>query len=228
MRKAAEAGRGSYTFISALHEVQEKMNGLFAKLQHPQVTDIAVQWPSGVIVDSYPATVPDLYLGEPVTVKAQASGDYRDGDTVRISGNSTGGGWSTDLPLKSTHQSPGIAALWARAKIAELITAERRLGGSEIRDAIVDTAIEHHLVSKYTSLVAIDKTPVRPAADPLSSEQVPNLMPYGQSTNQIFGFPATATGAPGLRVTGSLWLLAALLLFTVLQTRLRWRRVGTD
>jgi len=225
MRKAAEAGRGSYTFISALHEVQEKMNGLFAKLKHPQITDIDVQWPSSVFVDSYPATVPDLYLGEPVTVKAQASGGFRDSDTVRISGNSTGGGWSTDLPLISTHESPGIGALWARARIAELINKERRGGGAEIRDAIVDTAIEHHLVSKYTSLVAIDKTPVRPAGDPLSSEQVPNLMPYGQSTSKIFGFPATATGAPLFRVTGSLWLLAALLLFAVLQTHPRWRRV---
>jgi Ca-activated chloride channel family protein len=225
MRKAAEAGRGSYTFISALHEVQEKMDGLFARLKHPQITDIDVKWPSGVIVDSYPATVPDLYLGEPVTVKAQASGGFRDGDTVRITGNSTGGGWSTDLPLTSTHQSPGIAALWARARIAELIDTERRGGGAEIRDAIVDTAIEHHLVSKYTSLVAVDKTPVRPAGDPLASEQVPNLMPYGQSTSRIFGFPATATSAPMLRVTGSLWLLAALLLFVALQTHPRWRRV---
>ena len=230
MRKAAEAGRGTFTFISALHEVQEKMNGLFGKLKHPQVTGIDVQWPSGVAVDSYPVTVPDLYLGEPVTVKAQASGAYRkggsaDGDTVRISGNSTSGGWSTDLPLTKTHQSPGVGALWARAKIAGLMDQERRGGGAEIRGAIVDTAIEHHLVSKYTSLVAVDKTPVRPVADPLSSEQVPNLVAYGQNTNKIFGFPATATSAPLLRMTGFLCLLAALLLLAVQQAYPRWLRV---
>ncbi|MGB5510900.1 MAG: marine proteobacterial sortase target protein, partial [Woeseiaceae bacterium] len=225
MRKAAEAGRGTFTFISALHEVEEKMNGLFGKLKHPQVTGIDVQWPSGVAIDSHPVTVPDLYLGEPVTVKARASGDYRDGDTVRVSGNSTSGGWSTDLPLTKTHQSPGVAALWARAKIAGLMDQERRGGGTEIRSAIVDTAIEHHLVSKYTSLVAVDKTPVRPVADPLSSEQVPNLVAYGQSTNKIFGFPATATSAPLLRVIGIACLLAALLLFALQQTIPRWRRV---
>jgi Ca-activated chloride channel family protein len=86
MRKAAEAGRGSYTFISALHEVREKMDALFKKLEHPQVTDIEVQWPSGVLVDAYPSTVPDLYLGEPITVKARASGTFRPGDRVRIAG----------------------------------------------------------------------------------------------------------------------------------------------
>ncbi|MEK6216264.1 MAG: VWA domain-containing protein, partial [Boseongicola sp.] len=84
MRKAAEAGRGSFTTISSLHEVGEKMDRLFQKLEQPQVTNIAVQWPSSVVVDPYPAVVPDLYLGEPVTVKVKASGTFRPGDSVRI------------------------------------------------------------------------------------------------------------------------------------------------
>ncbi|MDH3616819.1 MAG: marine proteobacterial sortase target protein, partial [Gammaproteobacteria bacterium] len=214
MRQAAEAGRGSYTFISALHEVREKMDGLFRKLEHPQVTDITVEWPSAVIVESYPQTVPDLYLGEPVTVKARASGEYRDGDTVRISGNSVTGAWARTLALRSSRESEGIGALWGRARIAELMDEERRhRDAAEVRATIVETALGHHLVSKYTSLVAVDKTPVRPANDPLSSEQVANLMPYGQSTNAIFSFPATATNGPRLRMIGGACLLMALLLF---------------
>jgi Ca-activated chloride channel family protein len=222
MRKAAEAGRGSYTFISALHEVREKMDGLFRKLEHPQVTDIEIEWPSGVIVDSFPSKVPDLYLGEPITVKAEASGKFRPGDFVRVSGNSVGGGWTADLPVSIAEDSPGIAALWALARIGELMDVERRASEpGEIRSAIVETALAHHLVSKYTSLVAVDKTPARPSNDPLNSEQVPNLMPYGQSTNAIFGFPATATDAPTLRRIGLMSLLGALLLMM-----LRWTAGG--
>ncbi|MBT8107869.1 MAG: marine proteobacterial sortase target protein [Gammaproteobacteria bacterium] len=230
MRKSAEAGRGSYTFISALHEVQEKMDALFRKLESPQVTDIEVHWPSSVVVDAYPSTVPDLYLGEPVWVRAQASSEYRPGEAVRISGNSVAGAWSTELPLEAPSQSDGVAALWARARIGELMDAERRGGNAEeMRAAILETALTHHLVSKYTSLIAVDKTPVRPAGDPLSSEQVPNLMPYGQSTNAIFGFPATATSAPALRAMGAAWLLSALLLLVMIRTTQRkkksaWRR----
>jgi len=222
MRKAAEAGRGSYTFISALHEVREKMDALFKKLEHPQVTDIEVQWPSGVLVDAYPSTVPDLYLGEPVTVKARASGAFRPGDAVRISGNAVSGGWATELALGEMAGSEGVAALWARARIAELMDIERRGGNSEeVRADILETALMHHLVSKYTSLIAVDKTPVRPAGDPLSSEQVPNLMPYGQTTNAIFGFPATATDAPALRIMGLAWLLCALGLLAIIRGRRR-------
>jgi len=228
MQKAAESGRGSFTFISALHEVREKMDGLFRKLEHPQVTDIEVEWPSGVVVDSFPSTVPDLYLGEPVTVKVEASGEFRPGDFVRVSGNSVGGGWAADLPVSMASESPGIAALWARARIGELMNIERRSSvPDEVRSAIVETALAHHLVSKYTSLVAVDKTPVRPSNDPLKSEQVPNLVPYGQSSNAIFGFPATATDAPTLRFIGFMSLLSALLILMLQWTaggmcRVQW------
>ncbi len=213
MRKAAELGRGSFVVISALHEVGEKMGRLFDKLGHPQVTNINVSWPGGAVTESYPELVPDLYLGEPVTVRARASGPFQPGSEVRISGDSTAGAWRTELPLAGDEDHPGVAALWARARIAALHDEARRGADSQrIRKAVVDTAINHHLVSKYTSLVAIDKTPVRPAGDPLAREQVPNLLPYGQSMNAIFGFPATATNAAVLQRRGLTLLLAALLL----------------
>ena len=37
MRKAAEAGRGTYSYISALHEIDEKMQRLIRKLEKPQM-----------------------------------------------------------------------------------------------------------------------------------------------------------------------------------------------
>ena len=124
------------------------------------------------------------------------------------------GAWSRELSLLGADDDPGIAALWARAKIAALHDDERRGADADTtRKAIVDTALAHHLVSKYTSLVAVDKTPVRPAGDPLSKEQVPNLLPYGQSMNAIFGFPATATSATLLMLRGIALILVALLLY---------------
>jgi Ca-activated chloride channel family protein len=220
MRKAAEAGRGSYTFISVLHEVNEKMSALFKKLEHPQVTDIELAWPSGVRVDAYPSVVPDLYLGEPVTVRTRAPGGFRPGDRLFVSGNSVTGAWRAEVPLDTSAGARGVAALWARARLGELVDAERRGGdASLLRSDIVETALEHRLVSKYTSLVAIDKTPVRPAGEPLASERVPNLMPYGQGA--LVGFPATATGAPALRIMGAAWLLAAFLVLVMIRTSRR-------
>jgi len=132
---------------------------------------------------------------------------------MRIVGDSVAGAWKADLMLDINSQSPGVAALWARARIADLLDRQRRGADAAVtKTAIVETALAHHLVSKYTSLVAVDKTPQRPAGVPLQSEQVANLMPYGQSGSAIFGFPATATSGPGLRLNGMLAIVAALLL----------------
>jgi Ca-activated chloride channel family protein len=168
--------------------------------------------------------VPDLHLGEPVTVKVKASGTFRPGDSVRIVGDSVSGAWTRDLALNISEDSPGVAALWARARIGNLLDLERRgADAQETRKAIVDTALKHHLVSKHTSLVAIDKTPARESTDPLKTEQVANLMPYGQSGSAIFGFPATATSAPAMRYTGLALLIAALLLLTAPAVRRKSR-----
>jgi len=113
-----------------------------------------------------------------------------------------------------------VAALWARSKIEDLMDRQRR-GASpdETRKAVIETALAHHLVSKYTSLVAIDKTPVRPAGAGLNSEQVPNLLPYGQSQNAIFGFPATATDGALYRLNGIILTAIGLILLILLSLR---------
>jgi Ca-activated chloride channel family protein len=224
MRKAAEAGRGTFTFISALHEVNEKMARLFRKLEHPQLTDVVVQWPSGQSPLAYPDTIPDLYSGEPVIVKARLDVAVQPGDVINISGDSARGTWGAELSVAMQEESVGIAALWARARIADLVDQESRgADADEIRTAIIDTAMTHHLVSKFTSLVAVDKTPVRPAASGISKEQVPNLLPYGQSHGAIFGFPATATAAGFYRLSGLLLIVLALLFMVTLAPGSRFR-----
>ena len=89
----------------------------------------------------------------------------------------------------------------------------------EMRDAIVGTALEHHLVSRYTSLVAVDKTPARPRGAGLGSEQVASLLPQGQSAVAIFGMPATATGAALSRAAGAILIGLALLVLLALRRR---------
>jgi Ca-activated chloride channel family protein len=211
MAKAAEAGRGTYTYISALHEVNEKMARLFRKLEQPQITNVDIQWPKGTVVDAYPATVPDLYSGEPVVIKARLNKKPRAGDEVVISGEAVMGEWQAAISLNTENDSAGIAALWARARIAELENRRRRGGDAgQMRAEIVATAIEHHLVSKYTSLIAVDKTPVRPTLEMLGKDQVPNLLPHGQSQQAILGFAATATSAPLSRMLGAFFLILAM------------------
>jgi Ca-activated chloride channel family protein len=215
MHKAAEAGRGTYTFISALHEVQEKMGRLIRKIEQPRVTGISVEWPGSAV--AYPEVVPDLYAGEPIVQKVRLLAEPRPGDIVRVSGTSAMGDWVTELPIAHEGDNAGIAAVWGRARIEHLMDRERRGDDpARIRAAVLETALDHSLVSRYTSFVAIDKTPARPQSSRLDSELVPNLLPYGQSQGQsqqaISGFPATATGWVSRVTVGVLLLLVAMFL----------------
>ncbi|MEM9209629.1 MAG: marine proteobacterial sortase target protein, partial [Pseudomonadota bacterium] len=84
MRKAAEAGRGAFVTISALHEVEEKMGRLFRKIEKPMVTGIVMEWPDELEAETYPATVPDLYSGEPIVIKARLRRGALASDVLRI------------------------------------------------------------------------------------------------------------------------------------------------
>jgi len=76
------------------------------------------------------------------------------------------------------------------------------------RDAIA-VALEHHLVSAYTSLVAVDVTPTAPAGVVAKKTALPTNAPQGLAFDAIAGFPQTATPAPLLTLAGVLMLLLA-------------------
>ena len=208
LTKAAQFGRGTFTFIGDVREVRQKMTALFRKLESPALTNIAVNWPGGA--DAWPRLVPDLYAGEPVVVTAQFPAGTLQGN-VMISGTREGKAWQALLPVNGGATEAGVSVLWARAKIDALMDAGRE-GAPEqdIRSAVLDVALTHHLVSKYTSLVAVDVTPTKPAGVDTLKSALPGHVPEG-----LTGFdqlPRTATPAALAIIVGMLLMLAAALL----------------
>ena len=47
------------------------------------------------------------------------------------------------------------------------------------KEKITELGLEYHLVTKYTSLVAVDKTQSRPVDVPVDTKPIPNVMPEG-------------------------------------------------
>jgi Ca-activated chloride channel family protein len=180
MTKAAQFGRGTFTYIGDVREVQSKMTGLFAKIEAPVLRDVSIQWPDGTPVDTFPAKVPDLYLGEPVLVSAAAHAPL---GTVVVSGLRGNQPWSVAL-TPAADSSPGVGALWARSKIASLMDdLARGAAADDIRPKVVQVAVDHHLVSAYTSLVAIDTTPSN-LTGAVRTAMVPSTLPAGMTLPQ--------------------------------------------
>jgi Ca-activated chloride channel homolog len=188
MREAAETGRGTFTYIGDVGEVAAKMGALFAKLESPLLTDLVVTWPDDTQVDISTDTIADLYAGESVMFTARTTDTL---DNAILSGRIANRLWRVELPLSSAAANPGIAKLWARDRIDALM-ADGNRSGTDVRPQVVSLGLAHHLVTKYTSLVAVDTTPTRPANEPLNSHKLPHNLPHDWDFEKVFGGNAPA------------------------------------
>ncbi len=211
MTRAAQFGRGSFTYIGKVDEVQQKMAELFSKLESPVLTDVSIKLPNSAKVDIWPKRIPDLYLGEPLLLALRMEQKVPE---LELSGTIDGQSWKRKINIQGGADSSGVHLLWARRKIADLMDEKARgKPEGEVRQAVLDIALTHKLVSKYTSLVAVDKTPVRPLDKRLSQKQVPTNLPKGWSADKVFGsLPQSATMAPLNLLLGLFGLLAGWLI----------------
>ena len=212
MHAAAAAGRGSYTFIGNRAQVQERMGDLFLKLEQPALVNLAVHWPGDAAAELAASLPADVYAGDPIVIAARLGSVPR--GLLTLSGESAGHAWVRQIPLTPVTAQSGVAKLWARERIGEL-TQQASFAGdaTPLKASILELALTHHLVSQYTSLVAIDVTPVRPAGTAYGQEQAPTAAPVGSYWANSAGFAGTATPAPLLLLIGTcLCALAVLLL----------------
>lgn len=206
MREAADLGRGTFTHIGEVGEVQERMDELFAKLEFPVLSDIRLGWDGGGTADYWPNPVRDLYLHEPLVVSLKLGGGEQ---TLHIDGRMNGQAWSKVLPVHAGGTGSGLDVLWARNRIRSLDQQRSRgVPADRIKTAITELGLKHHIVTAYTSLVAVDVTPSKPSDRRATDATVPNLKPAGWAMAAPPGrLPQTATAAPLQLLLGTLGLL---------------------
>jgi|CXWL01.1.fsa_nt_gi LPXTG-motif cell wall-anchored protein len=117
--------------------------------------------------------------------------------------------WSLPVSFKQASLRSGISVNWARQRISALMD-ETYKGEEEgpIRKAILDVALAHHLVSRYTSLVAVDVTPARPT-DKSTTEQEQRKGDLASVAN----LPKTSTSGQVQIVLGILAIMMASLMW---------------
>ncbi|HEX2198798.1 MAG TPA: marine proteobacterial sortase target protein [Burkholderiales bacterium] len=207
MTQAARLGRGTFTYIGRIEEVAARMGELFAKLEAPVLKGLELRWPQSAHVEAWPARLPDLYAGEPLVVAAAL--DRLEGE-VLLAGERDGRRWEARIALADSAAALGMGGLWAREKVAALMASVREgTPEAEVRARVIELASAHRLVTKYTSFVAVDKTPARPADESLKTAAVPTLLPAGWEYDKVFG--ELPQGSTGSRLALVLGFTAALL-----------------
>jgi len=233
MRQAAAEGRGTFTYVGSPTEVGAKMSALFRKLEQPALTDLRLELSGepaagarpAALIDARPDPIPDVYAGEPVVIAiALRAGELPARAVLR--GRRGSAEWQQELAPGPALEHAGLATHWARQKIGALLE-QRRASAPEderaaVRDAVLALALRHGLVSPYTSLVAVDVTPVRPADAALHTAAMETNLPEGWDYDAVFGMGQGATAAPAHLVAG----LAALLLAAATLGLARWRAIA--
>jgi Ca-activated chloride channel family protein len=205
MRNAARFGRGTFTYIGDVQQVQERMSELFAKLDSPIMTGVDIR-STDASAEAWPQRVGDLYRGEPIVVTLRVK-DPRAKITVR--GMLGAQPWMQELTLPAPSTDAGIGRLWGRQKIESLMDSlAEGFEPNGVRSEVVDVALRHHLVSQYTSLVAVEKQSIGNAACK------PELLPIGNASpdDEAASLPQTDTPARLLLLLGGSLASVALLL----------------
>jgi Ca-activated chloride channel family protein len=122
--------------------------------------------------------------------------------------------WENALEINAQTRYSGLNVLWAREKISQLTRDKRhasmRTNSSaaeqdEYKSQITETALDHHLISQYTSLIAVDVTPTRPIEIQSKNRNVTNTLPKGTSNHLALSqgrLPKTATTSQLKIITG--------------------------
>jgi len=214
MRKMARFGRGLCVFIPEVADVEERIARFLARIGRPVMTDLSLDWAldldQGTAHEPWPSPLPDLYLGEPLYVSVRLPAGSSSNAPVSLRGRL--GGRAVVLPATGTTPgSAGVGVRWARSRIDYLM--DQRFEGmaeEEVREQVIDLALAFALVTRYTSMVAVEQF-VSSLSDPERCE-VQSMLPRGSSRDSFLGRGGTLR--PAVRLAGLILLtLGGLLVF---------------
>jgi len=156
LERMAKEGRGAVAYLGPQDSATEIMNDFFARISHPALTDVRINWGSMAVSDVYPAKLPDMFVGRAVVVTGRYLGATSD---IGVSGVTGSKKHQLNIPATQSNNSKAfLSRIWARLRIADLTDRQAWEDDTygELADAIKSTALEYQLVSDYTSFVAVD------------------------------------------------------------------------
>ena len=217
--KMAQFGRGTFTHIADNNEIRSQMAHLFESIESPVLTDVKLSFEGVDVADVYPEHLPDLFAAQPLLVYGHITRGRA--GVVRLTAHAGDEPYEATIPFDTAKASfhPGITTLWARQRVEDLMDRWRQadpVSQAGIRQSVIDHAIRYHLVTRFTSLVAVEEVVVNPGGES-SKAPVPSELPAGWQMEKVFGAPATGTADAFLETLGIALLLLGLVLLVFTQ-----------
>ncbi len=188
----ARVGRGE-PFVATHEKEAEKIAEKFMNyIEHPLLTDINVKFEGFDAYEVEPLSLPDLFAQRPLILFGKYK--YASGK-IKITGKTTTGNYVKTIvatPSSESNQNSPLKYLWAREKIARL--SDYGKVGVDVKDEVTTLGLKYHLMTEYTSFVAVDKV-VRETGEVVTVKQ-PLPLPQGVSDYAVGGIAATRSAMP--------------------------------
>ena len=185
--RLADVGRGFPSYIGPHDPADTVVETLISHTAFPYLTDIEIDWGGLRVSDLTPEVIPDVYAGQPIAISGRYSGSGTREIRVnaRIAGREVTTPIAVDFPRQE--QRKGVAYLWARRRIKELASRDFNKNGKEIEEGITELGLAFHLVTDYTSFVAVAEQRIVDSGGNVRTIVQPVPVPDGVSHQGVFG-----------------------------------------
>lgn len=188
----AKEGGGEAEYVLLNSSGADVGRKFYERISSPVLTDVKVNFGGLAVKDVFPHEVSDVWAEKPLYIKGLYTKPGT--GTVTISGYQGGKPYTEKLTVNFPAKEIGNAVLgsiWARAKVDQLMSADwfgAQQGSvkDELKKEIVATALQHHIMTQYTSFVAVEEKTVQENGKP-KTVVVPVEMPEGVSYEGVFG-----------------------------------------
>jgi len=177
----AKLGNGAAAYLGLNDDAERVMSDYFQRISHPSLTGLTISFDGAQVSDVFPRTMPDLFVGRPIVITGRFTGESP--KRARLVGKSGSVEQSFVVATEDDSAAPqhqGLSSVWARMKITDIADQsiyDRSIAETAPRE-IKTVALEHGLMSAFTSFVAVDSTQ-RTAGDHGTTVAVPVPVPEG-------------------------------------------------
>jgi len=182
----ARAGLGTSEFTTEEEMIAPKVIKQLKHCLQPNLKDVTINWGESIDTTNSsqaPSTVPSLYTGSRVQVfRAIDNKNASIPSVVKISAEISGqddDGYAEEIAVDdSVLKGNLLHKMFARKMIQELEEREEMEDKSEVKELITELAMKYQLMSKHTSIVAVD-TKENKSSQPMQSRSIHNQVPHG-------------------------------------------------
>lgn len=186
--RMADLGRGAYVFVRPDESADDALAAFRSWVTRPYLTDLEIDWGSLPVADTIPARPRDLFSGQTLSIVgrylAAAAGE------VVVRGKLGGVPWERRIKVELPDRALGhasLGSLWARRRVEGLMLENAAEVPDSIRAEVTALALEHRILTAYTSFLAVDISRVaNPGGESMTVHQAIPL-PEHVSFEGIFG-----------------------------------------